>query len=153
MIGSSQEIIGWLYNQDVEKTFKIEEYKEKRSLNANAYCWTLIGKIARELVTTKEIVYRDFIKHCGIYRVIRIDNKAVDTFKKLWEEKGLGYIAEIGSKDEEYTEILAYYGSSSYNTKQMSQFIDYIVQEAKQLGIETLPPNKIEELKRMWNNA
>ena len=153
MIGNSQEIIGWLYNQDIEKTFRIEEYKEKRSLNANAYCWTLIGKIARELVTTKEIVYRDFIKHCGIYRVIRIDNKAVKTFIKLWEEKGLGYIAEETTKDEEYTEIIAYYGSSSYNTKQMSQFIDYIVQEAKQLGIETLPPYKIEELKRMWNNG
>lgn len=152
MIGSPQEIIQWLFTEDKEKLYKIEEYKQKRSLNANSYCWTLLGKIARELGTTKDLIYKDFIRCFGIYRTIKVDKNATKTFKKLWEEKGLGYLADILPYNEEYDEIMAYYGTSSYNTKQMAQFIDYVVQEAKNLNIETLPPYKIEELKRMWEN-
>jgi len=151
MIGNRNEIISWLLDQE-EKLFEIKEYKEKRGLRANAYCWTLLGKIARVLNTTKEEVYRDYIRNYGVYRVVTLNNSAVKTFQTLWNGKGLGYISEIVSSNEEYTEIIAYYGTSSYNTKQMSQFIDYMVQEAKQLGIETLPPEEIEKLKRTWEN-
>lgn len=155
MIGNSEEILHWLFSQEKDKVFKIEEYKKKRSLNANAYCWTLLGKIARKLGTTKELVYRDYIRHFGIYKIITIKENAVKTFKTLWNEKGLGFIAEestLPSIDEDYIDIIAYYGTSSYNTTQMAQFIDYVVQEAKNLNIETLPENDIENLKRMWDN-
>lgn len=151
MIGNSQEIVKWLFDQDREKTFEIKEHKEKRSLNANSYCWVLIGKIAEVLGNTKEEVYREYIKHKGIYRVITIDSKAAPTFIKLWNDKGLGWICETSeTKIAGLIDVVAYYGTSSYNTKQMAGFIDYIVQEAKELGIETLTPNEIERLKTTW---
>ena len=152
MIGNSQEIIKWLFEQDKEKQFEIKEHKVKRSLNANAYAWTLIGKIAEVIGSTKEEVYKEYIKNKGIYRVITIDNKAAPTFIKLWNDKGLGWICETSETNiAGLIDVVAYYGTSSYNTKQMAGFIDYIVQEAKELDIETLTPDEIERLKSMWD--
>lgn len=151
MIGTTKEIIKWLLEQDQAKTFKIEEHREKRSLNANAYCWTLIGKIAEVVGNTKEEVYREYIRNKGIYQVVTLNSKAVKTFEKLWTEKGLGWICETSeTKIEGLIDVTAYYGTSSYNTKQMANFIDYVVQEAKELDIETLTPAEIQRLKDLW---
>jgi len=151
MIGSPLQVIQWLYSQDKDKKFEIKEHKEKRSLNANAYAWVLIGKIAEVVGNTKEEVYREYIKNKGIYRIITIDEKAAPTFMKVWQGQGLGWLCEISkTKIAGLVDIVAYYGTSSYNTKQMASFIDYIVQEAKELEIETLPPEEIEKLKSLW---
>ena len=151
MKGKPIELIQWLYNQDKEKQYEIKECKKRRSLNCNAYCWVLIGKIADVIGTTKEEVYRDYIKHKGVYRIITMNSEAVSTFTKVWKEKGLGWICETSeNRISGLTDVIAYYGTSSYNTKQMSHFIDYVVQEAKQLDIETLTPVQLEELKKLW---
>lgn len=151
MIGTAEECVRWLFNQDKEKVFEIKEHKKKRSLNANAYCWVLIGKIADVIGATKEEVYKDYISLKGIYRVITIDKKAVDTFIKVWEERGLGWICETSeAHNEDFIDVIAYYGTSSYNTQQMALFIDFIVQEAKALNIEVLTPSEIQSLKDAW---
>ena len=151
MIGKPIELIQWLYNQDKEKQFEIVEHKVKRSLNANSYCWVLIGKIAEAVGNTKEEVYREFIKNNGIYQVVTLNNKAVATFIKLWSDKGLGWLCETSETNiQGLTDVVAYYGTSSYSTKQMANFIDYVVQEAKELNIETLPPSELKSLKESW---
>ena len=151
MIGKPIEIIQYLYNQDKEKVFEVKEHKIKRSLNANAYCWVLMNKIADAIKSTKEEVYREYIKNKGIFRLITMNKEATDTFIKVWQEKGLGWICDLSeSKYEGMVDVVAYYGTSSYNTKQMANFIDYVVDEAKNLGIETLPPDEIERLKSLW---
>lgn len=150
MIGTGQEITGWLWGKDREQLFEIKEYKKKRSLNANSYCWVLLQKLADKLNTTKEELYRKYIKEKGIFRTITIDNQAVNTFIHLWEEKGLGWICEVLSKDETSTELIAYYGTSSYNTSQMAHYVDYIVEECKLQGIETMTQEELESLKENW---
>ncbi len=129
----------------------LSKHREKRSLNANAYAWTLIGKIAEAVGNTKEEVYKEYIKNKGIYRIVTIDSKAASTFITLWTEKGLGWICETSeTKIAGLVDVIAYYGTSSYNTKQMANFIDFIVQEAKAQGIETLTPDELERLKNAW---
>ena len=153
MIGNSQEIIQYLWNQDRGTIFEVKPYKppkNKRSLNANSYCWVLLQKLADKLNTTKEELYRYYIKNKGIFRTITIDNQAVNTFIHLWEEKGLGWICEVLKEDEKTTDLIAYYGTSSYNTSQMAHFIDYVVEEAKLQNIEVLTPQEIESLKENW---
>lgn len=151
MIGNREEILRWLHNQSKYKLFEIKEHKEKRGLSANAYCWTLIGKIAEAIESTKEEVYRDYIRNKGIYQVITLNSKAVDTFKEIWQQKGLGWICETSeTKKEGFTDVVAYYGSSSYNTKQMSNFIAYVVEEAKELDIETLPQEELDSMIKDW---
>lgn len=151
MIGKPEELVRWLFNQDKEKVFEIKEHKLKRSLNANAYCWVLMNKIADAIKSTKEEVYREYIKNKGIFRLITMNKEATDTFIRVWQEKGLGWICDTSeSKYKGMIDVVAYYGTSSYNTKQMANFIDYVVDEAKNLGIETLPPDEIERLKSLW---
>lgn len=154
MTGKAQEIMTWLWNQDREKTFEIKEHKttKKRSLNANGYLWVLCQKIAEVLGSTKEEIYRNAIRDKGTFEILPIKNEAVETFKRAWEEHGLGWVCEVqrDSKLEGYTNVIAYYGSSTYDTKQMACFIDYIVEEAKRLSIETMTPEQLELLKIEW---
>lgn len=151
MTGNRNEVIQWLLEQDNETIFDIKEHKQKRSLNANAYCWTLLGKIATELGITKEEVYREYIKDKGIYRVITMNSEAVNTFITAWKKQGLGWLCETSKTNiAGLTDVIAYYGTSSYNTKQMASFIDYVVAEAKVLKIETLRPEQIFWLKENW---
>lgn len=151
MTGNRNEIIKWLLEQDDETVFEIKEHKQKRSLNANAYCWTLLGKIADVLGITKEEIYREYIKDKGIYRIVTMNTEAVNTFITAWKKQGLGWLCETSKTNiAGLTDVIAYYGTSSYNTKQMASFIDYVVAEANALKIETLRPEQILWLKENW---
>lgn len=153
MIGTIKELIPKMMELDANKTYELKEFKKKRSLNANSYCWVLLGKIADKLGITKEDVYRDFIKNKGIYRIITMNSEAVPTFIKIWNEKGLGWLCDTSeTKIAGLIDVIAYYGTSSYNTTQMAIFVDYVVQEAKQLSIETLTPRELAILKSEWGN-
>ena len=57
------------------------------------------------------------------------------------------------SKLEGFTNVLAYYGSSTYNTKEMSRLIDLIVRECNQLNIETKSKSEIDSLLKQWESG
>lgn len=136
--------------KDKDLSVEIKEYKYKRSLNANSYCWVLIQQIADALKTTKEEVYKKFIREKGIFRTAEIDNKALKTLIYLWQDKGLGWVVDILDKKEDSTEVILYYGTSSYNSKQMANFIDYIIESAKEIGIQVISPEELLILKENW---
>ncbi len=152
MIGTPEEISKYLWQLDKDKQYEIKEYKKKRSLDANSYCWVLCKKIADKLRITKEEVYVKAIHEVGKFEILPIKDEAADTFIKAWSSKGIGWLCEVlnKSKLDGYTNLIAYYGSSIYDTKEMSILIDSIVQEAKQLEIETMTPRELEELMSMW---
>lgn len=135
-------------------TIAVSKYRKRRSLSANAYFWELIGRLSEKLNISKEETYWEYIKHMGIYRSAEVDNKAVDTIIKMWKSHGLGWIAEKtdDGEHEGFSLINLYYGSSSYNTKQMSRLIDSVVNDCKEQGIETLPPEQLECMKREWKS-
>ena len=147
MIGSADNIIVWLTKQPDEKVFEIKEYRKKRSLNANSYAWVLCGAIANILGSTKEEVYKKVIREVGEFEVIPIRKDAVEKFIKIWRSKGLGWLCDAKpSKLDGYVNVTVYYGSSVYDTQQMSRLINSLVEEAKILGIVTLDELKIKEL-------
>ena len=147
MVGTIEEIIKYLFNQDRTKLYEIKEHKPKRSLDSNAYCWLLLGKLQDKLNIPKEDIYKDLIRNIGSYEIIPIKDKAVDRFREVWSKNGLGYITETTkSKLDGYTNVIAYYGSSSYNTKEMTRLIDLVIQECKQLDIETKSQAEIDSL-------
>lgn len=150
MIGTKIEIKSWLDTQP-DKQYEIKEHRQKRSLDANGYLWVLISKIQDVIGVPKEDIYRDMIKGVGVYEVVPIKNEAVDKFCEAWQHNGLGWITETTkSKLDGYTNVLAYYGSSEYNTKEMSRLIDGIVQECKELDIETKSDEEIKSLIESW---
>lgn len=132
-------------------SIEIKKYRENRSLDANAYMWVLISKLEEKINISKDIIYKDAIKNIGVYEVIPVKNEAVERFIEAWTKNGLGWVCETTkSKLEGYTNILAYYGSSTYNTAEMSRLIDFVVQECKQLNIETMTPEQLNILKEEW---
>ena len=151
MIGTSNKLITWLLEQDKEKKFEIKEHRERRSLDSNAYAWVLLGKLQDSLKIPKEDIYRDLIKNIGSYEIVPVKNEAVDRFREAWSKNGIGWITDtMKSKLDGFTNVITYYGSSSYNTAEMSKLIDLIVQECKQLDIETMTPEQLSILNQEW---
>ena len=146
MIGKAEELVRWLWNQDRDKTFEIKEHKEKRSLTANAYAWSLIGKIADALRTSKDEVYLDMLKRYGQSEMVSVVSSIdVTGYFKYYEP-----IATTMLQGKEFTHYKIFKGSSEYDSREMAVLIDGIVSEAKELDIETLPPDEVERLKEMW---
>ncbi|WMI81811.1 hypothetical protein [Anaerotignum sp. MB30-C6] len=133
-------------------TLKVSKFRKGRSLNANKYMWVLCGKLAEKLNITKDEVYREHIRDIGVFRTAEIDEKAADTMIHIWGLRGRGWITERldHAEHEGFVLIAFYYGSSVYNTKQMSRLIDAIVHDCKEQGIETMTPNELQALKEAW---
>lgn len=138
--------------KDADIKVEIKKYRKKRSLDANSYAWTLIDKIASELGMSKIEVYRNAIKNIGgVSDIVCVMDEAVEKLRQGWEKHGLGWQTEtMESKIPGCTNVILYYGSSVYDTKQMSQLIDNLVQDAKALGIETATPEEIARYKELW---
>lgn len=132
---------------------EVKEHRKKRSLDANAYAWVLIGKIADALRMPPTEIYRQAIQNVGgNYEIIPIKAEAADHFKQIWEAKGLGWpCMDMGkSKIDGYRNLRAYYGSSTYDTRQMSQLIDNLVQDCRALDIEVKSDEELASLMGAW---
>lgn len=129
-----------------------KKHRNKRSLDANAYCWVLINKLAENLNMSANEIYQLNIREIGVFDVVPIKNEAIERFKTSWSKNGLGWICEEISKSkiEGYINLKVYYGSSSYDTKEMSRLIDLLVDECKAQGIPTDTPEQIAKYKEMW---
>lgn len=122
---------------------KIKLWRPKRSGAANRYMWVLCDKIAEATHTTKDEVYRKAIKEIGgVSDVLRMLDAAVPRFCKQWEEKGLGWQTEIAQSIDGWTNIIVYYGSSTFTVDQMTQLIEDLIFEAEKLGIDVDTPDK-----------
>ena len=132
--------------------YQLTKAKKKRSLDANAYAWTLIGKLAEVMRIGKEEIYRNTIKDIGgNYEAVCVQSDGLETLRRCWEKNGLGWqIETMPSKIPNCTTAILYYGSSSYDTHQMSVFIDRLIQDCKALEIETMPPDKLAGLLEAW---
>lgn len=129
--------------QPDDAKLEVKPYKEKRSLNANAYAWTLIQKIADVLRKDKNKVYVEMLDRYGQSEVVSVRADIdVNGIFKYYKEVGTGTV-----NGKEFTHYRVFKGSSEYDTKEMSILIDGIVSEAKDLGIETLTPEELQRLK------
>ena len=155
MVGTIEQIIQYLFQQDKTKRYEVKEVKKKRSTNANNYFWKLLQELCevQNLDTIQE--YKKRVKELGIFRRFRIEPKDVKTFEIMWQDKGIAWFCEIADTEYignvEFKIIHAYYGSSSFNSKQMSRLIDNLVQDCQAVGIETKSKAEIDSLLRSWD--
>lgn len=142
--------------KDKEIEITIKPWKPKRSLNANAYLWELIGKLAEAMNLSPVEVYRLAIKQVGVYRDFPpLPRSEAETLKTAWKNLGLGWQTDTLDYDEDGDQVIVrcYYGSSVYNSKQMQRITDYVVQDCKALGIETRTPEELAILTSAWKGA
>lgn len=124
---------------DGELEVRVSRKTKKRTLTQNAYLWVLIGELAAKLGIGKSETYRSYVKDYGPYEVLPVKEEAADRFVRNWEGRGLGWVCErIGSKLDGYVNVIAYYGSSSYDSKEMARMIDAVVNDCQEQGIQTM---------------
>ena len=106
----------------------------------------MLGKLQDKLIIPKEDLYKNYIREIGAFDTLAIKNEAVETFIKEWNARGLGYQVETITSNEMVTELAIYYGSSAYNTKQMSNLIELVVEDCEEQGIETKSADEIRSM-------
>lgn len=138
--------------KDKDVSLDVRQWRNKRSLDANAYFWQLADKLAAEMGITKTEVYRAAIRDIGgVSETVCVQEKACDSLCHAWESNGLGWQTErLPSKISGCVNVILYYGSSMYDTKQMSALIDKIVQDCQSVGIETKTPEEIASMMEQW---
>lgn len=133
--------------RDKDLDVRICRHREKRSLDANSYCWVLLTAIADVIRSSKEEVYVELLKRYGQGGVVKIPNDGLSLFLRTYK-----YTEKHESlPDEERAQYYKFWlGSSEYSKSEMSVFIDGVVSEAKDLGIQTETPDEIAKMKARW---
>ena len=127
-------------------SIKIDKYREKRSLNANNYAWKLLTEIGNVLRSSKDEVYLEMLKRYGQSEIISVlAHIPIGEYVKYCEEAG-----ESTLNGKLFKHYKVYKGSSEFDTREMSIFLDGVVSEAQELGIDTMTPNEIAKLKSLW---
>lgn len=133
-------------------SIEIKKYRKKRSLDMNAYAWVLMDKLAAKTGVTKTEVYRSYIKDIGGNSdIVCVKNEAVEKLCEGWEHNGIGWQSDVmPSKLDGCTNVILYYGSSTYDTAQMKRLIDNIVQDCEEQGIQTATADEIANMLSLW---
>ena len=151
---ATRENVGALFDdlREVDVDVTIKKHRERRSLDANAYAWLLMDKLAEATAVPKSDVYRREVKDVGgNTEIVCVREIAVQKLCDGWQKNGIGWQTDVmDSKIDGCKNVVLYYGSSTFGTKQMSRLIDNIVQDCKALGIETLTPQQLDALKEEW---
>lgn len=131
---------------------KAVRYTQRRSLDANAYFHVLVGKIADALTISKAKAKNVLI--CKYGQPQLLPDGSMTVYKTnapeefMWEQETIHCIPV--KYEDNATFYKVYRGSHTYDTKEMSLLIDGTVADAKELGIETITPAEIAEMKERW---
>jgi len=147
--------------KDKEVTVTIQPKSRHRSLDANAYAWKLMDQLADALTVkrakpfTAVDVYRDAILQIpGVSERLLVQDAAVERLRRGWEHNGIGWQSEVlPSAYPGYVTVILYYGSSSYDTRQMGALLDYLIALGQELGVPTDTPEQVEKYKYYWAQA
>ena len=143
---------------DKDVSIEIKKASRRRSKTANDFCWAMCTDIGNALrpPLPKEDVYRKKYYEVGRFELMHMQADAIPTFREIWERRGTGWFTQV----VDYSQIpgckivMAYFGSSTYNTEEMSRLIDYLKDDAENMGL-SIPVSKEEEerLLAAWGKA
>lgn len=135
--------------QDCERlSIKAVKYRKKRSLDANAMLWACLGEIAADQRTDKWDVYLRMLRRYGKYTHICVKPNVVDAVKRQWRETE--EIGEIEINGQKAVQLLCYFGSSTYDTKEFSILLDGVVSEMKEMGLQPPPSEEMRRALELW---
>lgn len=141
-----------LHEADLEVTVK--KHRERRSLDANAYFWTLCNRLSAKLRASPQEIYRSYIRDVGgNFEIIPVRNDRIEAWTRIFCDGHKGRIVDdLGPcrNIAGYHNTRCYIGSSDYDTAQMSRLIDMIVEDCKAQGIETMTEKELSLLKEEW---
>ena len=127
---------------------ELSKWTKKRSTDANALFWSCISSISSELRSDKWEVYLMMLKRYGQFTYVCVAPKAVEAVKRQWRECEV--IGDIEINGKQAVQLLCYYGSSTYCSKEFSCLIDGVISEMKELGLETPIPEDVKRSIEEW---
>jgi hypothetical protein len=138
---------------DEKISVRFSKHRRKRSLDSNAYAWVLMDRLSAKLLIPKEQIYRHYITEIGgVSDTVCVRTDSVNKLRETWAKNGIGWLsASFPSSTPGYTNVILYYGSSTYDTRQMHRLIELIVQDCKAQGIETADPAELQSLLESWD--
>lgn len=131
-----------------ELSVEIKQYRHKRSLDSNAYMWLLLNEMASILNTTKDELYLQVLDRYGVFTHLIVKENVVDRVKAEW--KAVRELGKVTINGKEGIQLQVFFGSSTYDTKEMSKLLEGVVSEAKDLGINTVTPREMELMNNAW---
>lgn len=120
---------------DEKLSIKIVKYRKKRSLDANGLLWHCLGQIAASLQADKWDIYLQMLKRYGKYTYICVKPNMVDSVRSQWRETEV--VGDVNINGSEAVQMLCYFGSSTYTTKEFSVLLDGVISEMQEMGLET----------------
>lgn len=137
-------------------SISVKKNSGRRSLSANAYFHVLVGKIAEALRISKARAKNTLLGRYGQRELNEVGQVIISVLSEIdMMEREDIHCVPVGyetANGKEFTHYAVVRGSHTYNTMEMSKLIDGAVDEAKELGIETLSPAEIERMKTLWNS-
>ena len=147
--GTAHELVFTLARMEGDTVFDVVPHKEKRSLNANALLWACIGEIANKMRMDNWTVYLNMLKSYGQYTYVLCKPHAVSKMKEIWRETE--EIGEVDVNGQKSVQLLCYYGSSTYDTKEFSRLLDGVIQEMKNIGLQPPPSEQMQQALLAWS--
>lgn len=140
------------------KEFELKELSEcrKRSLDANAYFHVLVGKIA-DVVRESRVYIKNYL--LSQYGQAEIVDGEMLTLKSKVEPHEMMlrediHLSPIGYEFDSWGTVWNIYRvmkpTHTYHSKEFSILLNHVVEDAKDLGIEVLPPAELERMMSAW---
>lgn len=163
MTGNKLQIIKLVESEPLDKLWDIKEHKAKRSLNQNSYYWALLAKVAEKSSISRNRCHNEMLASYGqdeyvddrlVYVTIP-DNEKAEREAMEAETYHLRPTSSVmdGNDGMLYRVWVMLRGSHTYNTAEMRRLLEGMIEEAKQLGIETLPEEELEMLYAQANQS
>jgi len=116
-----------------ELSIDVKKFFDKRSGKANRLLWSCINEIAQVVNEDKWSVYLHYIKRQGQFTLVQIIPEALDKLKAQWRE--IEVIGHPFVDGREMLDVLCYFGSSTYNTKEFGKLLDEIISDMKDMNL------------------
>lgn len=129
----------------------LKKHRESRSLNANALLWKCLGDMAKQENVDKWDKYLEMLKKYGKYTYICVKPNVVEAMKKQWRE--IEVIGDIDINGTKAVQLLCYFGSSTYDTKEFSVLLDGVIQEMINAGLTPPIPQDLEKALEQWEKT
>lgn len=140
-----------------EYELNVKEYRKKRSNDANAYFWVLLGQLAAKLQLPPMEIYREYILDIGDnYQVVQVREDLIRAWNTIWCDKHDGRITvDMGecAFDPEYHNVRSYFGSSDFDSAQMARLIDLVIYDCKENDIDVISEPEKMQLLEEWADA
>ena len=124
---------------DIDLDINFSRHRNRRSIDANAFLWACL-EIARAINSDTWSIYLYMLERYGKFTHILVKPEAVEQVRQVWRETKI-----VGEKDG-MIQMLCFFGSSTYNTKEFSQLLDGVVSEMKEMHLETPPDEEMKQL-------